>query len=57
MLWTNFEKSKNLIFSKTAHPIFINKIYVTESAKEVLKKIQEYSVYKKGVKIFFLIFV
>ena len=27
-LWTNFEKSRNLIFSKTAQPILITKIYV-----------------------------
>ena len=37
----NFEKSKNLIFSKTAQPILMAKIYVIESTKEVLKKIQE----------------
>ena len=37
-LWTNFEKSKNLISSKTAQPILMTKIYVIEGAKEVLKQ-------------------
>ena len=40
-LWTNFEKFKNLIYSKTAQPILMTKIYVIEGYKEVLKKIQE----------------
>ena len=40
-LCRNFEKSKNLIFSKTAQPILMTKIYVVEGTKEVLKKIQE----------------
>ena len=46
-LWTNFEKSKNLIFSKTAEPILITKMYVIEGTKEVLKKIQEPIPFKK----------
>ena len=37
----NFEKSKILIFSKTAQPILMTKIYVIEGTKEVPKKIQE----------------
>ena len=40
-LLTNFEKWKNLIFSKTAQPILMTKIYVIEGTKEVLKKIQK----------------
>ena len=40
-LWANFEKSKNQIFSKTAQPISMTKIYVIEGTREVLKKIQE----------------
>ena len=40
-LQTNFEKSKKLIFSKTAEPILIAQIYVIEGTKEVLKKIRE----------------
>ena len=36
---TNFEKSKNVISSKTAQPIFMTDICVIE--EEVLKKIQE----------------
>ena len=40
-LEANFEKWKNQIFSKTAQPIMITKIYVIEGTKEVLKKIQE----------------
>ena len=40
-LWTNFEKSKNLIFSKTAQPTSMIKICVIEGTKEVLKKIQK----------------
>ena len=40
-LQTNFKKLKNQIFSETAQPILMSKIYVIESTKEVLKKIQE----------------
>ena len=40
-LLTKFEKSKNLIFSKTAQPILMTKIYVIEGTEEVLKNIQE----------------
>ena len=40
-LWTNFEKSKNAIFLKTAQPIFMVKIYVIEGIKLVIQKIQE----------------
>ena len=48
-LWTNFEKSKNLIFSKTAQPILMTKIYVIEDNKEALKKIQEpFPIIKRG---------
>ena len=36
-LRTNFEKSKNQIFSKTAQPILMTKIYVIEGTEEVLK--------------------
>ena len=39
--WTNFGKSTNLIFSKTAKSVLMTKIYVIEGTKEVLKKIQE----------------
>ena len=40
-VWTNFEKSKNQIFSKTAQLILKAKIYVIEGTKKVLKKIRE----------------
>ena len=40
-LWTNLEKSTNIIFSKTVQPIFMTKIYVIEGNKKLLKKIQE----------------
>ena len=40
-LWSNFEKSKNQIFSKTTQPILMAKIYVIEGTKEVLKKNRE----------------
>ena len=33
-LWTNFEKSQNLIFSKMAQPILMTKIYVIEGTKD-----------------------
>ena len=39
--WAKFEKSKNQIFSKMTQPILMNKIYVIEGTKEVLKKNQE----------------
>ena len=38
MLWTNFEKSKNVIFSKTAQASLMTKIYVIEGTKKVLIK-------------------
>ena len=40
-LQANFEKSKNQIFSKTAQPILMTKIYVIEGTREVVTKIQE----------------
>ena len=40
-LRTNFAKSKNTIFSKTAQPILMAKIYVIEGTKEVMKKNKE----------------
>ena len=40
-LGTNFQKSKNPIFAKTAQPMLIAKIYVIEHNKEVMQKIQE----------------
>ena len=53
-LWRNFEKSKNLIFSKTARPILMTKIYVIEGTKGVLKKIQEPIPFiKRGWNFFF----
>ena len=50
-LKTNFEKSKNLNFSKTAQPILMARIYVKEVTKEVQKKIRELiPLIKKGWK-------
>ena len=55
-LWTNFEKSKNLFFSKTAQPILMTEIYIIKGTKEVLKKFKNpFRLYKEG-KNFFLIF-
>ena len=53
-LWMKFEKSKNLIFLKTAQPILMTKIDVIGGTKEVLKKIQEGIPFiKRGLKFFF----
>ena len=38
--WTNFEKTKNLIDSKTAQPTLMAKIYVIQGTKEVMKKLK-----------------
>ena len=55
-LWTNFEKSKNQIFSKTTRPILMAKIYVIGGTKEVLKNSITHSVYNKGIKKIIQIF-
>ena len=55
-LWTNFEKSKDLIFSKTTQPILMTTIYAIEGSKEVLKKIQEPIPFIKRGSTFFLNF-
>ena len=45
-LWTNFKKLKNLIFSKTAQPNLMTKIYVIEGTKGSEKNSRTYCVYK-----------
>ena len=49
-LWINFEKPKNRIFSKTAQPILMAKIYVIEDAQKVMKWIKNQSRWLEGGK-------
>ena len=42
-LWANFKKSKNQIFSKTAQPILMAKIYIIDVLKRFWKEFKNLS--------------